>query len=90
MTRPDHADGWAPDHLDQAEKRWTREGLIHRVAALEAENERLRMTLEYIAEEYDAGRHDGLREPCPAHDANTMWALARAALDAELEENTDG
>lgn len=52
---------------------------------LAAQNARLREALEYIAEEHDAGRHDGLREPCPAHDADTMWATARAAL-----ENADG
>ena len=42
----------------------------------------LRDALEYIAEEHDAGRHDGLPEPCPAHDGVTMWAIARAALTA--------
>lgn len=52
----------------------------------------LREALEFIAEEHDAGRHDGLPEPCPAHDADTMWATARAALatsapsDARLRE----
>lgn len=52
----------------------------------------MREALEFIAEEHDAGRHDGLPEPCPAHDADTMWATARAALatsapsDARLRE----
>ena len=44
------------------------------------ENERLREALEEIAEEHDAGRYDGLPEPCPAHDDLHMWFLARAAL----------
>lgn len=44
------------------------------------EAERLREGLEQIAESNDAGRHDGLSEPCPAHDATTMWALAHNAL----------
>ena len=51
-----------------------------RIEALTAENERLREALETIAEERDAGRHDGLPEPCPAHEDVTMWAIARAAL----------
>ena len=42
--------------------------------------------LQFIAEEHDAGRHDGLPEPCPAHDAITMWALARQALPAAERE----
>jgi len=37
--------------------------------------------LETIAESHDAGRHDGLPEACPAHDADTMFAIARAALN---------
>lgn len=49
-------------------------------AALLAERDRLREALEEIAAEHDAGRHDGLPEPCPALDADTMFALARAAL----------
>ncbi|MFH5927430.1 hypothetical protein [Roseomonas xinghualingensis] len=46
----------------------------------DGEVERLRAALETIAEEHDAGRHDGQPEPCPAHDADTMFAIARAAL----------
>ncbi len=44
--------------------------------------EKMRAALETIAESHDAGRHDGLPEPCPAHDADTMWAIATQALDA--------
>jgi hypothetical protein len=40
----------------------------------------LESALEEIAESHDAGRHDGLPEPCPAHDAETMFGLARQAL----------
>lgn len=54
------------------------------LAAAHAENDKLRAALECIAEEHDAGRHDGLPEPCPAHDADTMFAIACAAL-AEKE-----
>jgi len=45
--------------------------------------EKLEGALETIAEEHDAGRHDGLPEPCPAHDADTMFAVARQALTGE-------
>ena len=45
-----------------------------------AERDRLKAALETIAEEHDAGRHDGLPEPCPAHDADTMFYVARKAL----------
>lgn len=38
--------------------------------------------LETIAEEHDAGRHDGLYEACPAYDAASMFGVARAALSA--------
>jgi len=55
-----------------------------RLIASRAENDKLREALECIAEEHDAGRHDGLPEPCPAHDADTMFAIACAAL-AEKE-----
>jgi hypothetical protein len=47
------------------------------------QHEQMREALEYIAEEYDAGRHDGLPEPCPAHDADTMFAVALAALNQD-------
>lgn len=36
------------------------------------EIERLRAALEFIAEQHDAGRHDGFPEPCPAHDGVVM------------------
>ena len=50
------------------------------IAELRAERDRLKAALETIAEEHDAGRHDGLPEPCPAHDADTMFYVARKAL----------
>lgn len=43
--------------------------------------------LETIAEEHDAGRHDGLPEPCPAHDAVFMWAVARETVASLTEGN---
>ena len=58
--------------------------ILDDLAAARAENDKLREALECIAEEHDAGRHDGLPEPCPAHDADTMFAIACAAL-AEKE-----
>jgi hypothetical protein len=54
-----------------------------RIKQLEAERDRLREAMEFIAEERDAGRHDGLPEPCAAHDAETMFAVARAALEGK-------
>ena len=54
--------------------------LAARLLELEAENKRLREGLEFIAEEIDAGRHDGLPEPSPAHCDVAMWAVARTAL----------
>jgi thiamine monophosphate synthase len=41
---------------------------------------RLREALDFIAEGIDVGRHDGLSEDGPAHDADTMFAVARKAL----------
>jgi hypothetical protein len=43
------------------------------------EIERLQKALDFIAEGVDVGRHDGLPEDGPAHDADTMFAVARAA-----------
>jgi len=42
---------------------------------------RLRVALETIAEERDAGRHDGIYEACPAHEDDVMFAIARKALE---------
>lgn len=50
------------------------------IYTLLADNERLRGALEEIAEEHDAGRHDSLTEPCPAHNDLHMWLIAREAL----------
>ena len=47
--------------------------------------EKMEAALEIIAEEHDSGRHDGLPEPCPAHDADTMFAIARQALTGEAQ-----
>ena len=41
--------------------------------------EKFRKALDFIAEGIDVGRHDGLPEDGPAHDADTMFAVARAA-----------
>ncbi len=45
----------------------------------------LETALREVAQAHDAGRHDGLPEPCPALDADTMFAIARAALAASPE-----
>jgi hypothetical protein len=42
--------------------------------------EKFRKALDFIAEGIDVGRHDGLPEDGPAHDADTMFAVAREAL----------
>lgn len=70
-------------HLVCAEKIRAR-GTTDAVERVEAGvREKFREALEAIAEEHDAGRHDGLPEPCPAHDADTMFAIARAALRSD-------
>ena len=48
--------------------------------------ERYERALEQIAEEHDAGRHDGLPEPCPAHEAGVMWHVARSALAGDRHD----
>lgn len=53
------------------------------VAALTAERDRLRAALETIAEGCDSGRHDGLPEEHPAHDADIMHYIACEALEAK-------
>lgn len=55
----------------------------------ERQNAELVEALEYIADSHDAGRHDGLPEPCPAHDAEEMWAVAREALKASGRESDE-
>jgi hypothetical protein len=49
------------------------------IAKLKAEIEKLRKAVDFIAEGIDVGRHDGLPEDGPAHDADTMFAVARDA-----------
>jgi len=51
-----------------------------RALAAEGRCEKLGVALSYIAEEHDAGRHDGKPEACPAHDAVEMWLCALTAL----------
>jgi hypothetical protein len=51
--------------------------------------EKLEAALEQISEAHDAGRHDGKPEPCPVHDADTMFAIAIAALNPQPEEKDD-
>lgn len=54
--------------------------LLSLVREQDGEIARLREALEYIAEEHDAGRHDGRPEACPANNAVQMWSAAREAL----------
>ncbi len=68
-----------PDHLMVTTPPIT-VGQLRSILAALRQHEQMREALEYIAEEYDAGRHDGLPEPCPAHDADTMFAIAHAVL----------
>lgn len=56
------------------------------IAALERKLEVAREGLEAIAEETDAGRHDGLPEPCPAHEDVAMWTIARTTLERISDE----
>ena len=56
--------------------------VFDRIAELKANTDQLVEALEFIAEESDAGRHDGLPEPCPAHSDYEMWIKAREALQA--------
>lgn len=58
-----------------------RETTHEALQAANARAERLRVALETIAEEHDAGRHDGIYEACPAHEADVMFAIARKALE---------
>jgi len=50
------------------------------IESLSHDREVMREALDLIAEGHDVGRHDGLAEEGPAHDADTMFAVARAAL----------
>lgn len=50
----------------------------------------LRDALQEIAESHDAGRHDGRPEPCPAHDAETMWAIATRVLASDEPGKGEG
>ena len=55
----------------------------------EQRNTELTDALERIAESHDAGRHDGLPEPCPAHDDILMWSIARATLSKQSDNEGD-
>jgi hypothetical protein len=59
---------------------------LEELACLEAANviEKFRKALDFIAEGIDVGRHDGLSEDGPAHDADTMFAVARKALEEKV------
>jgi hypothetical protein len=59
------------------------------IEQLTADVEALREALEEITESRDAGRHDGLPEDCPAHDADTMFAIARRALKTSETQTSD-
>lgn len=63
----------------------------HRTAQ---ENQRLKArvaelegALKYIAEDMDAGRHDGLPESAPAHEDYVMWVTAKEALQKEQDDD---
>lgn len=47
--------------------------LVDSARQLRAANAIMHEALTEIAEEIDAGRHDGLPEPAPAHDADVMF-----------------
>jgi len=64
---------------------WNR--MSRRMERAEARAEWLEAALQFIAEEHDAGRHDGLPESCPAHDEYVMWEAAREALAPQPERN---
>lgn len=83
MWADNPADGWK-EIIENANATLAGDGSVRK---LEAERDRavadcaaMRDALETIAEAHDAGRHDGLPEPCPAHDAETMFAIATEAL----------
>jgi len=65
------------------------ENVLPSRSLVEAEVARMREALEQIAEEHDAGRYDGLPEPCPAYnDVYVPWLIARAALQTkETKDN---
>jgi hypothetical protein len=67
---------WPCDRLQA-----TMHAAADRIESLEAEVERLRAALEAIAEGCDSGRHDGLPEEHPAHDADIMHYIACEALE---------
>ena len=79
---PNSSDDTIRKHWQMRRAAATLRALAADLAVARAEAAGLREALEEIAEERDAGRHDGLPEPCPAHDADTMFALARNALSA--------
>ena len=77
------SDEWGPAEY-VLQKEW--DEMQARIKELEAENARFKEALEEIAEESDSGRHDGLPEPCPAHEDVVMWLRAREALKGTNDE----
>jgi len=71
--------GHAEDRLREIREAFDHAGIGNgkTVLAMVAE---LIAALEMIAEGRDVGRHDGLPEDGPAHDVDTMFAVARRAL----------
>jgi hypothetical protein len=58
-------------------------GRVGTIQPMGSEIERLREALEMVASEGDAGRHDGLPEPCPLLGNFEMWMIARSALKVD-------
>jgi hypothetical protein len=88
MTNPDELER-AVERLEadvSANHAMTLGGAVVRVSDIRlilSANREMREALEFITEAHDAGRHDGLPEDCPAHDADTMFAVARSALTTQ-------
>jgi predicted RNase H-like nuclease (RuvC/YqgF family) len=71
--------------IERLKRGWSSESdkFIADLRGAYAKIKRLWEALEFIAEAHDAGRHDGLPEECPAHDAETMFSVARATIAKE-------
>lgn len=61
-------------------------GQVRNIIATYRERDSYKAALEEIAAEHDAGRHDGLPEPCPALEDVVMWYIARTALERRGSE----
>ena len=71
------------DYVEELKEDLCRKEAI--IESLTAQLAMAREALENIAEECDAGRHDGLPEPYPAHEDVIMWMIARQAI-AKMEQ----